>query len=44
MNNTTEKVSHEFQQDVATMKIFHLEQFTLYGNSHTMGFPMLCIF
>ena len=26
-----QKISHEFQQDVATMKVFHHKRFALYG-------------
>ena len=31
MNNTTAKVSHDFQQDTATAKVFHCERFALYS-------------
>ena len=27
-----QKLSHEFQQDVTTTKVFHHERFALYGN------------
>ena len=30
MNNTTLKGSHEFQQEVTTMQVFHRERYALY--------------
>ena len=44
MNDTTVKVTHEFQQDAETAKVFHREQFALYSTMEVLRQTSFTVF